>query len=104
MVARTVLTEALVVGLVGTLLGLGLGLGLAQGLIVMMRGFGMPIGTLDVPVGAAITASILGIVVTAAGAFWPARRAGRVPPIRAALGDTQPRKRPSGRRSLFAFQ
>jgi putative ABC transport system permease protein len=100
MVARTVLTEALVVGVVGTLLGLGLGLGLAQGLIVMMRGFGMPIGALSVGAGSAITASILGIVVTAGGAFWPARRAGRIPPIRAALGDTESRKKPSVRRGL----
>jgi putative ABC transport system permease protein len=101
MVARTVLTEALVVGVIGTFLGLGLGLGLAQGLIVMMRGLGMPIGSLDVSVGSAITASILGIVVTAVGAFWPARRAGRVPPIRAALGDTEPRRRPSVKRALI---
>jgi putative ABC transport system permease protein len=101
MVARTVLTEALVVGVIGTFLGLGLGLGLAQGLIVMMRGLGMPIGSLDVSVGGAITASILGIVVTAVGAFWPARRAGRVPPIRAALGDTEPRRRPSVKRALI---
>src|SRR3954452_16859588 len=56
MVARTVLTEAMVVGVVGTALGLGLGLGLAQGLIAMMRGLGMPIGSLSVSPGAAITA------------------------------------------------
>src|SRR3954453_4388950 len=68
MVARTVLTEALVVGVVGTLLGLGLGLGLATGLIAMMRGLGVPVGSLSITAGGAITASILGIVVTAAGA------------------------------------
>lgn len=100
MVARTVLTEALMVGVVGTLLGLGLGLGLAQGLIAMMRGLGVPVGSLDVTMGGATTASILGIVVTAAGAWWPARRAGRIAPIRAALGDSEPRKRPSVRRGL----
>ena len=103
MVARTVLTEALVVGVIGTMLGLGLGLGLAQGLIVMMRGLSMPVGSLDVGVGAAITATILGIVVTAVGAFWPARRAGRIPPIRAALGGSEPRKRPSIRRGVIGL-
>jgi putative ABC transport system permease protein len=103
MVARTVLEEALVVGVIGTLLGLGLGLGLAKGLIAMMRGIGVPVGSLTITAGAAITASILGIVVTAAGAWWPARRAGRIPPIRAALGDTQPRKRPSVRRGLIGL-
>jgi putative ABC transport system permease protein len=103
MVARTVLTEALIVGVIGTILGLGLGLGLAKGLIAMMRGLGVPVGSLDVSAGGAITASILGIVVTAFGAFWPARRAGRVPPVRAALGDTEPRKRPSVRRGLVGL-
>jgi putative ABC transport system permease protein len=103
MVARTVLEEALVVGIVGTLLGLGLGLGLAKGLIAMMRGIGVPVGSLTITAGSAITASILGIVVTAAGAWWPARRAGRIPPIRAALGDTEPRKRPSVRRGLVGL-
>jgi putative ABC transport system permease protein len=103
MVARTVLEEAIVVGIVGTLLGLGLGLGLATGLIAMMRGIGVPVGSLKVSAGGAITASILGIVVTAAGAWWPARRAGRIPPIRAALGDTEPRKRPSVKRGLIGL-
>jgi putative ABC transport system permease protein len=103
MVARTVLTEAVLVGVVGTILGLGLGLALAQGLIVMMRGLGMPIGSLSFSAGGAITASILGIVVTIAGAFWPARRAGRIPPVRAALGDTEPRRRPDVRRGLIGL-
>jgi putative ABC transport system permease protein len=103
MIARTVLLEALVIGAVGTVFGLALGLGLASGLIVMMRGFGMPIGDLSVSIGAAVTAAILGMVVTMAGAFWPARRAGRVPPIRAALGDTEPRRRPSVRRGLVGL-
>jgi putative ABC transport system permease protein len=103
MVTRTVLEEALVVGIVGTLLGLGLGLGLAKGLIAMMRGIGVPVGSLTITAGGAITASVLGIVVTAAGAWWPARRAGRIPPIRAALGDTEPRKRPSVKRALIGL-
>ena len=101
MVARTVLTEALIVGIIGTVLGLGLGLGLAQGLIAMMRGLGVPVGSLHMTMGGAITASILGIVVTTVGAWWPARRAGRIPPIRAALGDSEPQKRPSIKRGLI---
>jgi putative ABC transport system permease protein len=89
MVGRTVLGEALVIGALGTVLGIGLGLGLALGLVAMMRGLGVPIGSLQVSAGSAVTAAILGIVVTAVGALWPARRAGRVPPIRAALGDME---------------
>ena len=101
MVARTVLLEALVVGAVGTVAGLALGLGLAQGLVSMMRGLGMPVGELQVPLSAAITAAILGMLVTTLGAWWPARRAGRVPPIRAALGDGQSRQRPSTWRGVI---
>lgn len=103
MIARTVLTEALVVGGVGTLFGLGLGLGLAKGLLAMMRGLGMPITSLQVSVGPAITAAILGIVVTGFGAFWPARRAGRVPPVRAALGGLLTQRKPSARRALVGL-
>jgi len=103
MIARTVLTEALLVGAVGTVFGLALGLGLAAGLISMMRGFGVPISGLKISSGAAITAAILGMIVTAVGAWWPARRAGRVPPIRAALGDTEPRRQPSLRRALVGL-
>ena len=36
--------------------------------------------------GPAIVAVVIGMLVTAAGALWPARRAGRVSPIRAVLG------------------
>lgn len=100
MVARTVLGEALVIGAIGTVLGLGVGLGLATGLVAMMRGLGLPIGSLELSASGAITAAILGMVVTAAGAMWPARRAGRVAPIRAALGDAGSGGPPSWRRGV----
>jgi putative ABC transport system permease protein len=89
MATLSVLTEALVIGAVGTLLGLALGLALASGLIALMRGMGVPVGTLDVSTSAAITAAVIGIVVTLLGAFWPAHRAGRVSPIRAVVGGAQ---------------
>ena len=103
MATASVLTEALVIGAIGTLLGLALGLGLAAGLIALMRGMDMPVGTLDVSASAAITAAVIGIVVTLLGAFWPARRAGRVSPIRAVLGDAQVRGSASKRRLVIAL-
>jgi putative ABC transport system permease protein len=103
MATASVLTEALVIGIVGTVLGLALGLGLASGLISLMRGMDVPVGSLDISPGAAITAAVIGIVVTLLGAFWPARRAGRVSPIRAVIGDPQVRGKASMRRLAVAL-
>jgi putative ABC transport system permease protein len=103
MAMASVLTEALVLGIVGTVLGLGLGLLLASGLISLMRGMGVPVGTLALSADAAITAGCIGIVVTLLGAFWPARRAGRISPIRAVLGDAQVRRTASKRRLVIGL-
>jgi putative ABC transport system permease protein len=86
MVVRSVLLEALATGVAGTLLGLAVGLGMTYGLIQLMKGFGIPIGAMQVGASAVITSIVLGIVVTLLGALWPARRAGRIPPIQAVLG------------------
>jgi putative ABC transport system permease protein len=103
LVTRTIVTEALVVGALGSVLGLGLGVGLAGGLIALMRGMEMPVGTLQVSAGPAVVAVLIGMVVTAGGALWPARRAGRVEPIRAVLGSRGVRKAPRHRRLAFGL-
>jgi putative ABC transport system permease protein len=87
MIKRTVLAEALVLGLIGSVLGLALGLGLAVGLTQLMKGFGIPVGSLSIGAGAAVIAVLTGLVATFIGAYWPARRAGRIAPIRAVLGE-----------------
>jgi putative ABC transport system permease protein len=94
LVTRTILLEAGMIGSVGSVLGLGLGIALAGGLIALMRGMGMPVGALHVAAGAAVAAVALGLVVTTIGAAWPARRAGRVAPIRAVLGTRGVRRAP----------
>ena len=98
MATTSVLLEALAIGAFGTLLGLALGLGLASGLISLMREMSVPVGTLHISAAAAITAAVIGIVVTLVGAFWPAHRAGRVSPIRAVVGSAQVRRTASKRR------
>ena len=103
MATASVLLEALVIGAVGTLLGLALGLGMASGLIALMRGMDVPVGTLDVTAGAAVTAAVIGMLVTLLGAFWPAHRAGRVSPIRAVLGSAEVRGRASKRRLVIGL-
>jgi len=103
MIAGSVLIEALTVGVVGTALGLGFGLALASGLVAAMKGFGIPVGGLSIGPSAAVAAVVLGLVVTVVGALRPARRAGAVEPIRAVLGDTKTRARPSLRRGLLGL-
>jgi putative ABC transport system permease protein len=100
MIARTVVTEALVIAASGTVLGLGLGFGLAAGLMAAMRAIGIPVGALQVGLGAACVAAIVGIAVTTAGALWPARRAARVPPIMAAHGAAGVGATPTWRRGV----
>ena len=103
LVTRTILTEAAVIGAFGSVLGLGLGIGLAAGLIELMRGMEMPVGALHVTAGPAIIAVVIGMVVTLLGAAWPARRAGRVSPIRAVLGARGVRRTPRARRALVGL-
>ncbi|MBN1529282.1 MAG: ABC transporter permease [Thermoleophilaceae bacterium] len=102
MATGSVIVEALVIGAVGTVLGLLLGLAMASGLISLMRGMDVPVGTLHVTTGSAVTAVLVGMVVTLLGAFWPAHRAGRTPPIRAVVGTAQVRRRPAKLRLVVA--
>jgi putative ABC transport system permease protein len=95
LIVRTLLVEALALGVIGAVLGLGLGLGLALGLIELMRGLELPVADLTISPGAALTAVVAGVLATAVGAFYPAWRAGRMAPIRAVLGAQQSTGRPS---------
>jgi putative ABC transport system permease protein len=103
LITRTILTEALIVGALGSVLGLGLGIGLATGLIALIRGMEMPVGTLQITPGPAIVAVVIGMLVTAGGALWPARRAGRVSPIRAVLGNRGARTAPRRSRLVLGL-
>lgn len=99
-VARGILTEAAVLGAIGSLLGLLLGVGLALLLVRAMRSFGMPVASLDYSLGAALAAVVTGMVATLVGAAWPAVRAARIPPIRALVGSPAARSVTSRRRAL----
>ncbi|MCX5391170.1 ABC transporter permease [Streptomyces sp. NBC_00094] len=85
---RSVLVEALLLGLVGSVAGVAAGVGLAVGLMKLMSSMGMELSTRDLTV-AWTTPAIglaLGVVVTVLSAYIPARRAGKVSPM-AALRD-----------------
>ncbi|MER7519013.1 FtsX-like permease family protein [Streptomyces sp. NPDC126499] len=87
-VNRSVLVEALLLGVVGSLAGVAAGVGLAVGLMEIMTSMGMELSTQDLTVRwtTPVTGLVLGVVVTVLAAFVPARRAGKVSPM-AALRD-----------------
>ncbi|MER5279832.1 FtsX-like permease family protein [Streptomyces sp. NPDC002809] len=87
-VNRSVLLEAVLLGIVGSILGVAAGVGLAVGLMKVMGAVGMELSTKDLTI-AWTTPAIglaLGIIVTVLAAYIPARRAGKVSPM-AALRD-----------------
>lgn len=80
-VNRSVLAEALLLGVVGSLLGVGAGVGIAVGLMKLMGMTGMNLSTDDLTVAwtTPVVGMVLGIVVTVLAAYLPARRAARSP-------------------------
>jgi putative ABC transport system permease protein len=89
-VRRSVLTEALLLGLVGSTLGLAAGIALAAGLIELMGLLGMNLSAAEMVVGVAtpVSAYAVGVGVTFVAAYLPARRAAKVSPM-AALVDAE---------------
>ncbi|MFD5270189.1 ABC transporter permease [Streptomyces sp. NPDC058335] len=87
-VRRSVLTEAVLLGLVGSTVGLAAGIGLAAGLIRLMSAFGMNLDTAEMVIGwvTPVSAYVVGVGVTFVAAYLPARRAATVSPM-AALAD-----------------
>ncbi|MEV5509533.1 ABC transporter permease [Streptomyces orinoci] len=85
---RSVLAEALLLGVTGSVLGIGGGIGLAVGLMKLMGSLGMKLDTADLTVKATtpLVGLAIGVVVTVLAAYLPARRAGKISPM-AALRD-----------------
>ncbi|MFE0106107.1 ABC transporter permease [Streptomyces sp. NPDC059009] len=89
-VRRSVLIEAVLLGVVGSTLGLAAGIGLAVGLIELMGVFGMNLKSTEMVIGVAtpVAAYVVGVGVTFVAAYLPARRAAQVSPM-AALADAE---------------
>ncbi|MEU0602068.1 FtsX-like permease family protein [Streptomyces sp. NPDC006393] len=87
-VNRSVLVEALLLGVTGSVLGVGAGVGIAVGLMKLMGQMGMHLSTDDLTIAwtTPVIGLVLGVVVTVLAAYLPARRAGKVSPM-AALRD-----------------
>ncbi|WP_405898166.1 ABC transporter permease [Streptomyces sp. NBC_00727] len=87
-VNRSVLLEAVLLGIFGSILGVGAGIGIAVGLMKVMGAIGMELSTDDLTIAwtTPVTGLALGIIVTVLAAYIPARRAGKISPM-AALRD-----------------
>ncbi|MFF9392142.1 ABC transporter permease [Streptomyces griseoluteus] len=89
-VRRSVLLEAMLLGVVGSTLGLAAGIGMAYGLIRLMSLFGMNLKATEMVIGwgTPVAAYVVGVGVTFVAAYLPARRAATVSPM-AALSDAE---------------
>ena len=89
---RLVLTESVLLGLIGSLLGLALGTGLAALGLKLLGGdlgggyFPGVTPRLQWSSAAALVYGVLGIVAAAVGGWWPARLAERLPPAQTLKG------------------
>jgi putative ABC transport system permease protein len=84
-VTRSVLVEAVAVGMLASLTGFGLGIALAVGLrwLLGVLGIDLPGGPTVVALRTFVVALAVGTGVTAVAALLPARRAARVAPVQA---------------------
>ena len=87
-VLRSIILEALFVGLIASIIGVGLGILLAIGLNKLMQsiGFSGPDTPIVLPPVAILVSLLVGTFITLVSALFPARRAATVPPI-AAMRD-----------------
>jgi putative ABC transport system permease protein len=98
-VTRSVLAEAVVVGLISSVLGFGLGIAVAIGLKSLLASLGieLPAGATVIQLRTFLVSLGVGVGVTAVAALVPSRRAARVAPVQA-MRDSGPAEDRSLRR------
>jgi putative ABC transport system permease protein len=102
-VRRSVLGEAVVVGLLGSAVGLVLGAGVARLLVLLLRGAAgvdMPYPALLPSARTAVVGVLVGTVVTLLASVAPARKATQVAPVQALREALPGGGRPSARRAV----
>ena len=101
-VTRSVILEALAIGLVGSTVGLGLGFLLALGIKALFATFGLDLpGPAGVRAPTALVSYAVGLLVTLFAAYLPARRAGRIAPMAALREDASVAESSIHRRVVF---
>lgn len=87
-VLRSVMTEAVAIGVAGAASGLAAGIGLAVALRAAFEAIGvdLPDGAMVIRPSSLVIPAVIGLAITLLSAWMPARRAGRIPPV-AALRD-----------------
>jgi putative ABC transport system permease protein len=101
-VTRSVLAEAVVLGLVGSTVGLVGGLGIAAALRALFSSFGLTLdGSLVFAADTVLWSYAVGVLVTLLAAYLPARRAARTAPVAAMRDDVAPAERSLRRRTTF---
>ncbi len=90
-ITRSVIVEAIIVGLIGSALGVIAGWGLVQALMAIAAGRGAVLspGTFMLTPQSIIVPVVLGVLVTVLAAWSPARRAGSVHPVQAMRAGDQ---------------
>ena len=105
-ITRSVLGEATLVGIIGSVIGVVAGFGLVVGLLAIIGaiGMGLPATGVSWSWSAVIVPLIAGIAVTILGAWAPASRAGKIPPVAAMRsGDATSNSSLTGRNSFGAI-
>ena len=100
-VFRSVLFEALLLGVTASLVGIGLGVLTASGLEALIKAFGitLPSGSLVFQSRTVFAGLLVGVGVTVVSAISPARQAVKIPPI-AAISTYEVAQRESSARRL----
>lgn len=88
-VIRSVQLEAFVLGVLGSTVGMGLGVLLAMALRVLFAQFGLDLSGQPLVFGArtVLASYVVGVLVTMAAAWLPARRTARISPVQAMRDD-----------------
>ena len=101
-VTRSVLAEALVLGIAGSTVGLAAGFGVATGLRSLFGQFGLTLdGGLVFATDTVAWSYAVGVLVTLVAAYLPARRAAKTPPVAAMREDHVAVERSLRRRTVF---